>query len=44
MPSSTSKRFMRGLNMTKGVKDAALKELQKIPGVGKMIAEDLWDS
>lgn len=29
---------MSGIN-----KETALKELQKIPGVGKVIAQDLWD-
>ena len=29
--------------MTTGPKQASLKNLQEIPGVGKSIAEDLWD-
>ena len=29
--------------MTETSKQAALKELQQIPGVGKSIANDLWD-
>ena len=26
-----------------GMKEAVLLELQRIPGVGKRISEDLWD-
>lgn len=29
--------------MSNDLKDSALKELRKIPGVGKIIAEDFWN-